>query len=566
MDSVAKKISFIKHFETGREIPAAKNTPELLEQHKAATGGHKYFRFPPEPNGYLHIGHAKSMRLNFGEAALNDGRCYLRYDDTNPEAESQEYIDAIKEMVLWMGWKPDWITFTSDYFDKLYEFALVLIKKGLAYVDDSTKEEIKKQREERIDSPCRSRPVEENLRLFEDMRRGRFDEGAVTLRLKMDMQHDNPNMRDVIAYRIKYCAHPHIGDKWCIYPSYDYTHCIIDSLENIDYSLCTLEFEIRRESYFWVLEALDLYRPFVWEFSRLNVTGTLLSKRKINALVRHGIVRGFDDPRLLTLSGLRRRGYTPAAINDFIDLVGVSRNQNVIDIKMLEHVLRQTLDVSVPRRFGVVNPIRVVVKNLPAGYRKDYEGCNHPKQPEMGNRIITFTNEFFIEGSDFREVDDKKFFGLAPNPEKIVGLKYGPNITYVSHEKNADTGAITVIYVNADMEKTGKPKTHIHWVAADTAVPVELRLYDPLLTDDKAAIEADFMQYINPNSEKICKGFVEPSLKGAELRSSYQFERVGYFTVDQDTKPGQLVFNRIISLKEDSEISELRGDKKEEKK
>jgi glutaminyl-tRNA synthetase len=551
---VAKKVSNLKTFESGRWVQGVDNTPELTAAHLAFTQGKPHFRFPPEPNGYLHIGHAKSMKLNFGEAAANEGKCYLRYDDTNPEAESIEYIEAIKEMALWMGWKPDMITFTSDYFDKLYEFAIVLIKRGLAYVDHSTKDEIKKQREDRVDSPWRNRPLEENLKLFDDMTKGKYDESGATLRLKMNMQHDNPNMRDVIAYRIKYCPHPHIGDKWCIYPSYDYTHCIIDSLENIDYSLCTLEFEIRRESYYWVLEALGLYRPHVWEFSRLNVTGSLLSKRKINALVVKGIVRGFDDPRLLTLAGLRRRGYTPEAINEFCDLVGVTRVQNVIDIKMLEFVLRQNLDANVPRRFGLIKPLRVVVKNYAASERKSYEAQNHPKRAELGTRPLFFQNEFFIDYSDFREVDDKKYYGLAPNPAKAVGLKFGPNVSCVSYDKDAETGEVTCVYVEVDLEKKVKPKTHIHWLAKDNAIPAEIRLYEPLLTDDRAAIEPDFIKYVNPQSENVMKGLVEADLARAPIRSSYQFERVGYFTVDQDTKPGEkLVFNRIISLKEDAD-------------
>lgn len=300
---VKKDLSILK---TGRPVPGYTNSDEVAKAHLERTGGKPYFRFPPEPNGFLHIGHAKSMNLNFGCAEAHSGSCYLRYDDTNPETEEQVYIDAIEEMARWMGWKPTWVTFSSDHFDKLYEFAIQLIKEGKAYVDHSTADELKKQREERVDSPWRDRSVEENLKHFELMRTGRYAEGAATLRVKIDMKHDNPNMRDFIAYRVKYCPHPHVGDKWCIYPSYDYTHCLIDSIEDIDFSLCTLEFETRRESYFWLLDQLNLWKPNVWEFSRLNVTGSLLSKRKINALVKKGIVRGFDDPRLLTLAGMRR--------------------------------------------------------------------------------------------------------------------------------------------------------------------------------------------------------------------------------------------------------------------
>ena len=538
----------LAQLQSGRPVPGCTNTAELTKEHVAFTKGKPFFRFPPEPNGFLHIGHAKSMNLNFGGAKAYGGFCYLRYDDTNPETEEQVYIDAIEEMARWMGWAPDAITFTSDHFQTLYDFAIKLIKKGKAYVDHSTSEMIRKQREEKTNSPWRDRPIDESLKLFEYMRQGRYAEGEATLRLKMDMQADNPNLRDVIAYRVKYHAHPHVGDKWCIYPSYDYTHCIIDAIENIDYSLCTLEFEIRRESYFWVLEELGLFRPHVWEFSRLNVTGSLLSKRKINALVHKGIVRGFDDPRLLTLAGMRRRGYTPQSINNFVGLVGITRSMNVIDIKMLENCLREDLDEHVDRRFGLLSPVLVEVVNWKGS--KPVTAPNHPKK-EDSTRVVPFTHQFFIDGSDFREVDDNpKYYGLAPG--KTVGLKYTGNVTCKSFEKDA-AGKVTKILVDVDFDRAVKPKTNISWVSVDHAVPVELRLYTYLLTDDRAAIDPDFLQYIDPNSEQVARGVVEKDVSAMPNRTTVQFERFGYFTVDQDTTKDALVMNRVISLKEDKE-------------
>ncbi|EPY19032.1 glutaminyl-tRNA synthetase [Strigomonas culicis] len=456
----------LKVLQSGRPVPGYSNPPELMEAHLKRTGGHPYFRFPPEPNGFLHIGHAKSMNLNFGSALAHDGKCYLRYDDTNPEAEEQVYIDAIQEMVAWMGWKPDWITFSSDYFDQLHEFAIQLIKNGKAYVDHSTQQQLKEQRELRVNSPWRDRAVAENLLLFEHMRQGRYAEGEATLRVKADMQHDNPNMRDFIAYRVKYVAHPHIKDKWCIYPSYDYTHCLIDALEDVDYSLCTLEFETRRESYFWLLEQLNLYRPHVWEFSRLNVTGTLLSKRKINVLVKKGIVRGFNDPRLMTLAGMRRRGYTPKAINKFCDLIGITRSMNVIQNAMLENSLREDLDERCERRMIIPDPIKVVVDNWQG--EKEVECANHPRFPELGSRKLKFTNIFYIDRSDFHTEDDNpKFYGLAPGP-RAVGLKYSGNIVCKSFEADKN-GRPFLIHVDIDFERTTKPKTNITWSPRLTA-------------------------------------------------------------------------------------------------
>ncbi|EKG01959.1 glutaminyl-tRNA synthetase, putative [Trypanosoma cruzi] len=540
----------LRLLQTGRPVAGYSNTPELLEKHHALTGGKPYFRFPPEPNGFLHIGHAKSMNLNFGCAVAHGGKCYLRYDDTNPETEEQVYIDAIQEMVRWMGWKPDWITFSSDYFQQLYDFAIQLIKTGKAYVDHSTADEIKKQRESREESPWRNRSIEENLLHFEYMRQGRYAEGEATLRVKIDMKSDNPNMRDFIAYRVKFSAHPHAKDKWCIYPSYDYTHCLVDSLEDIDYSLCTLEFETRRESYFWLLEQLNLWRPFVWEFSRLNVTGSLLSKRKINVLVKKGIVRGFDDPRLLTLAGMRRRGYTPEAINRFCDHVGITRSMNVIQSSMLEHILRDDLDERTERRLMIVDPVKVVIDNWDG--EMEVMCPNHPRKPDLESRKVLFTKTFYIDRSDFRTEDNNsKFYGLAPGP-RPVGLKYSGNIICRGYECDA-AGRPSLIHVEVDFGRTTKPKTNITWVSEKYAIPVEFRLYGDLLKDDRAAIDPEFLKYINSDSEQVQQGYAEPEIQNAKVFESVQAERFGYFVVDPDTRPGHLVMNRVLTLKEDKE-------------
>lgn len=552
----------LKVLQTGRPVPGCENSSELLAAHKKRTDGKPYFRFPPEPNGFLHIGHAKSMNLNFGSAQAHSGKCYLRYDDTNPEAEEQVYIDAIQEMVRWMGWSPDRITFSSDYFDQLYEFAIRLIKDGKAYVDHSTPDQLKQQRELREDSPWRDRSVEENLFLFNHMRQGRYAEGEATLRVKADMKSDNPNMRDFIAYRVKYVEHPHIKDKWCIYPSYDYTHCLIDSLEDIDYSLCTLEFETRRESYFWLLEQLHLWRPHVWEFSRLNVTGSLLSKRKINVLVKKDIVRGFDDPRLLTLAGMRRRGYTPQAINRFCDLVGITRSMNVIQMAMLENCLREDLDERCERRQLIVDPIKVVVDNWKG--EVEVECPNHPRKPELGFRKVKFTNEFYVDRSDFCiENDNAKFYGLVPGP-RPVGLKYCGNI--VCHGFECDqVGKPVLLHVDIDFDRQVKPKTNISWVSTAYCTPVDVRHYTPLLKDERAAIDPEFLKFIDECSETITRGVVEQGVEGLKPFESIQAERFGYYVIDPDTRPGALVMNRILGLREDKEKVEARPDPRKKK-
>jgi glutaminyl-tRNA synthetase len=538
-----------------RELESAKNSERLLEEYRKATGGVVMTRFPPEPNGFLHIGHAKAMNLSFGYAQDMGGHTYLRYDDTNPEKEEKVYFDSIKEMVEWLGFKPFKITHTSDYFQQMYDFAIKLIKEGKAYVDLQSKEEIKRQRDARINSPYRDTPVEQNLKLFEDMRKGKFEEGKAVLRVKIDMQHNNPNMRDFIAYRIKYTPHPKTGDKWCIYPSYDYSHCIVDSLEWITHSLCTLEFEIRRDSYYWLLEALDIYRPHVYEFSRLNVTTALLSKRKILKLVKEGIIRGWDDPRVLTLAGLRRRGYTPEAIKSFCDDVGVTRTQNIIPIERLEESLRQDLDLRCDRVFCVLDPLKVVITNYPEDKVEIVKAPNHPTIKERGFRDMPFSRIIYIDRTDFREQDSKNYYGLALNKE--VGLKYAYNITCTDIIKDKN-GNIVELRATVDLEKKNKPKGHIHWIAQPAPgkepLKCEVRLYEKLFTGEVEKAGDDWINMINKNSEIIMpNAYIESTFaqdpEKRKVYAKYQFERIGYFSVDQDTTENHLVFNRAVELK-----------------
>jgi len=545
-----------------RFLETAVNPADLLQKHKQETGGKIMTRFPPEPNGFLHIGHAKAMNLSFGYAMSEGGCTYLRYDDTNPEKEEKIYFDSIKEMMEWMGFKPWKITYTSDYMDQMYEFAIQLIKEGKAYVDFSSKQEIHDQRENKIESKYRNTTPEENLKRFEDMKKGLYEEGAAVLRVKIDMHSDNYNMRDFIAYRIKYTAHPHQGDKWCIYPTYDFSHCIVDSLENITHSLCTLEFENRRDSYYWLLAALNLYRPHVYEFSRLNITTALLSKRRVLALVKKNTIRSWDDPRVLTLAGLRRRGYTPEAIRAFCDDVGVSRNENLIPIERLEQSLRMDLDDRVNRVFAVVEPLRVVLTNYDANKVEYVEARNHPKYADRGSRKLPFSKVLYIEKSDFREVDSADYYGLAPN--KTVGLRYAPCNLHCDKVIRDESGNIVELQCTADFEKTTKPKTYIHWLAQSAPgvdpLRAELRLYEKLFTvDDLDAVGEKWMDYINPKSEVVIENaFVDPYFsdpKNAAVYEKYQFERVGFFVVDQDTpKTGKLVFNRSVTLKVDPKL------------
>ena len=555
-----------------RDMKSSLNPPELLKKHLEFTKGKIYTRFPPEPNGYLHLGHAKAMRFDFGQAEKAGGYTYLRLDDTNPEKETKEYIDSIKENCEWLGYKPFKVTYASDYFDDLYRIAVQLIKEGKAYVDDLPKAVISEYRTQKKDSPYRNRTVEENLKLFEQMRQGRFEEKEKCLRLKIDMKHDNPCMRDPVAYRIKYVPHPHAGDKWCIYPTYDFTHCLNDSLENITHSLCTLEFEIRRDSYYWLLEAAHMYRPFVWEFSRLNVTHIVVSKRKLIQLVTSHTTNGWDDPRMPTINGLRRRGYTADSINKFVDSVGVTRrgNENIISIKLLENAIKTDLDTKAPRTMAVINPLKVVLTNLNENVVIDTP--LFPKLKEKGGvRKVTLTKTIFIESNDFKEkVDNNKkpFFGLTPEQE--VGLKYAGAIklTEIKKDPNGKILELHCTYDSSPKKTTGR----IHWISDVDSTTAELRLYDYLfLSDDpfhanEEGVSHDPMDDVNPNSlvTKYHSLVNKELCKNCKSGDHFQFERLGYFVVDPDTEgnKGRYVFNLTVDLG-DGKMDEIKMIKEE---
>jgi len=527
--------------------------------------GRVHTRFPPEPNGYLHIGHAKSICLNFGVAAEYGGLSNLRFDDTNPSKEEQEYVNSIQEDVRWLGF--DWedrLYYASDYFDQLYDYALRLIKEGKAYVCDLTAEEIREYRgtltEPGRESPYRNRSVEENLDLFERMRAGEFPDASRTLRAKIDMSSPNITLRDPVLYRILDVPHHRTGDKWRIYPMYDFTHCLSDSIEGITHSLCTLEFENNRPLYDWVLDQLDVYHPQQIEFARLNLSYTVLSKRKLLQLVQDGIVDGWDDPRMPTLSGLRRRGYSPQAIRDFCAHIGVSKTNSVIDIALLEHFIRKDLNQRAPRVFGIMSPLRVVITNYPEGQVEDLEAINNPEDETMGTRKVPFSRVIYIEQDDFREVPPPKYRRLTPGRE--VRLRYGYFITCVDVIKDPDTGEVVEIHCTYDPETRGgnapdgrKVKATLHWLSAEHAMPIEVRLYDRLFkTSNPDDVEPgkDFKSNINPDSLEILEGsFVEQSMANASPGITYQFERQGYFCVDPSpSKDGKLVFNRTIALRD----------------
>jgi glutaminyl-tRNA synthetase len=527
--------------------------------------GRVHTRFPPEPNGYLHIGHAKSICLNFGVAAEYGGISNLRFDDTNPSKEETEYAESIQEDVQWLGF--DWddrLYYASDYFDQLYEYAVQLIKKGKAYVCDLSTDEIRAYRgtltEPGTNSPYRDRSIEENLDLFERMRASEFADGLRTLRAKIDMASPNITMRDPVLYRIMNVPHYRTSDRWVIYPTYDFTHCLSDSIEGITHSLCTLEFENNRPLYDWVLDQLQVYHPQQIEFARLNLSYTVLSKRKLLQLVEDGIVDGWDDPRMPTLSGLRRRGYTPQAIRDFCHHIGVSKTNSIIDIALLEHFIRKDLNQRAPRVFGVLRPLRVVITNYPEGQVEELEAVNNPEDESMGTRKVPFSRVLYIEQDDFREVPPPKYRRLIPGRE--VRLRYGYFITCVDVIKDEKTGEIVELHCTYDPETKGgsapdgrKVKATLHWVSAAHAVEVETRLYDRLfLTNNPDDVEEglDFKSNLNPNSLEILDGcFVEQSLAGASPGRTYQFERQGYFCVDPiASQNGKLVFNRTISLRD----------------
>jgi glutaminyl-tRNA synthetase len=520
-------------------------------------------RFPPEPNGYLHIGHAKAICLDFGLAAEFGGHTNLRFDDTNPEKEEVEYVDSIKEDVKWLGFQWDGLFYASDYFDQLYAWAIQLIKAGKAYVDDLSADDIRKYRgtltEPGKESPFRNRSVEENLALFERMRAGEFPDGSRTLRAKIDMASPNFNLRDPVMYRIVHADHHRTGSKWRIYPLYDFAHGQSDSLERVTHSMCTLEFEDHRPLYNWFIEQLGIFPTQQIEFDRLNLTYTLLSKRKLLQLVREGRVSGWDDPRMPTLSGLRRRGYTPEAIRNFCGAIGVSKTTGSIELAMLEHFVREDLNKRAPRAMAVLHPLKVVIDNYPENQTEEMDAVNNPEDASAGSRKIPFSRELYIEQDDFREVPPPKYFRLSPGRE--VRLRYGYFVTCKSVVKN-DKGEVVEVHCTYDPATRGgnnppdgrKVKSTIHWVSAAHAVNAEVRIYENLFTkEDPNQTEAgqDFTANLNPNSLEVLTGCkLEPSLASAAPGSRYQFERLGYFCVDPDSSPGKLVFNRTVALKD----------------
>ncbi len=594
-----------------REIEWAINSPSLLQAHKDFNGPIIRTRFPPEPNGYLHIGHAKSMNMNFSLAFEKLGvppenrRTIFRYDDTNPDAESEEYIDSIQRDLEWLGWEPERTTYSSDNFQSLYELAIQLIKKGLAYVCDMTKAEVEAQRElawKRVNArntgkdpdveapipspdilPGRNRntSVERNLELFEKMKLGIFEEGSYTLRLKMDFESPNPNMYDLVAYRIKYTKHPHSGDGWCIYPAYDFTHGICDSIEHIDYSICTLEFESRREPYFWILWALDLYRPQVYEMSRLNIEYTVLSKRRLIKLVTNNYVRGWDDPRMPTVSGLRRRGYTKEILNSFCNDVGATRATNLVEMEKLFQTARVNLSETSRRAMAVLDPVKIVITNfkdqvasLKEGESLTYEVQNSPTDATLGSHTVTLTDTIYIDSTDFRLQDSASYYGLTT--KQAVGLKYNGG-TLFCDEVVQDNGKVIELKCHLESrDDTNKPKSYITWVPKD-GISCEVRVYNHLFVVPEPSDRWE--EELNSNSEIVyANAIVDPSVREVVdakhvnkwiSNKAFQFERIGYFVVDVDTKyestknEGPLVFNRTVSLKEEREKKEM-TDKEEE--
>lgn len=527
-------------------------------------GGRVHTRFPPEPNGYLHIGHAKAIWLDFGLAEEFGGLYNLRFDDTNPSKEEVEYVEAIKEDIRWLGF--DWEDreyYASDYFEQLYEYAVQLIKKGKAYVDSLSADEIREYRgtltEPGRNSPYRDRSVEENLDLFERMRAGEFPDGAHVLRAKIDMASPNINMRDPVMYRIIHAAHHRTGDKWCIYPMYDFAHGQSDSIEGITHSLCDIAYEDHRPLYDWFLDQLGIYHPQQIEFARLDLNYTILSKRKLRQLVERGDVAGWDDPRMPTLSGLRRRGYTPEAIRDFIERIGVAKKESLVDVALLDHCVREDLNLRAPRVMAVLRPLRVVIENYPEDRVEEMEAINNPEDESAGTRVLPFSRVLYIEQDDFREDPPKKWFRLAPGRE--VRLKHGYYIKCVDMVKDERTGQVVELRCTYDPETRGgwsadgrKVRGTLHWVSAAHALDAEVRLYDYLFTEpDPENVEggADFKDYLNPDSLEVltaCK--VEPGLAGAAPGSRCQFLRHGYFVVDPDSSAEKLVFNRTVSLRD----------------
>ncbi|TDB61850.1 glutamine--tRNA ligase/YqeY domain fusion protein [Arundinibacter roseus] len=516
-------------------------------------------RFPPEPNGYLHIGHAKSICLNFGMAQKYGGATNLRFDDTNPATEDVEYVDSIKYDVQWLGF--NWVQelYASDYFGQLYQFAVELIKKGLAYVDDSSAEEIAAMKgtptEPGTDSPYRSRSVEENLALFEEMRQGKCAEGSRVLRAKIDMAAPNMHLRDPLMYRIKYARHHRTGDTWCIYPMYDFAHGQSDAIEKITHSICTLEFIPHRPLYEWFIENLSIFPSKQYEFARLNLTYTVMSKRKLLQLVNEKHVSGWNDPRMPTISGLRRRGYTPESIRNFCDRIGIAKRDNLIDMSLLEFCIREDLNKKALRRMVVLDPIKVVITNFPEGKVEPCPSENNPEAPETGNREMPFTRELYIEQEDFMENPPKKYFRLAPG--QMVRLKSAYIIKCEEVIKNSDDTIQEIRCTYIENSKSGQDESGInvkgtlHWVSAAEAVPVEIRLYDRLFkVEDPSSESGDFKEYLNPESLTVITGYAEPALREAQPGESFQFLRKGYFCTDEESTTEKLIFNRTVTLRD----------------
>lgn len=551
---------------TGKESPLKTNFIHQQIEKELAEGKHTSIltRFPPEPNGYLHIGHAKSICLNFGTAEKYGGLTNLRFDDTNPEKEEDEYVQSIMEDVRWLGF--DWgnrLYYASDYFGKLYDFAIKLIKEGKAYVDDQDAETISEQKgtptRPGTESPFRNRTVEENLRLFGMMKKGEFDEGACVLRARIDMTSPNMHMRDPILYRILKTPHHRTGDQWVIYPMYDFAHGQCDYWEGITHSVCTLEFEVHRPLYDWFIDQLmdSDYRPRQIEFARLNLTYTVMSKRKLLELVKNNYVNGWDDPRMPTISGMRRRGYTPASVRNFAERVGVTKVEGISDVSLLEHSVRDDLNKTAFRVMGVLDPLKVTITNYPEDLCEEVEAINNPEDPAAGTRMVPFCRELFIERDDFMENPPNKFYRLSPGKE--VRFRYAYFVTCREVVKDSEGNVVELLCTYDPASKGGnspdgrKVKSTIHWVSARHAITAEVRLYDRLFTieDLSEEKESDFKEFLNPESLVVKPAcFVEPSVKNAPALSHYQFERVGYFNVDPDSKPEKMVFNRTVALKD----------------
>lgn len=547
MESISTSSNFIKNI--------------VIEDLQSGKRKEVITRFPPEPNGYLHIGHAKSIVLNFELADEFKGRTHLRFDDTNPVKEDTEYVESIEEDVRWLGFQWEDLFFASDYFETMYEKAILLIEKGLAYVDDLSAEEIKEYRgtlkEPGKESPYRNRTVEENLDLFQRMRNGEFKDGEKVLRAKIDMASPNINMRDPIIYRIAHASHHNTGDKWCIYPMYDYAHPIEDAVENITHSICTLEFEDHRPLYDWVVRECEMdSQPQQIEFARLNMTNTVMSKRKLKLLVDEKVVDGWDDPRMPTIAGLRRKGFTPEAIRNFCRAIGVSKANSLVDAQMLDHFIREDLNTKAPRTMGVLEPLKLIITNYPEDMSEMLEIENNQDDPSMGTRQVPFSRELYIERDDFMEDPPKKYFRLFPGNEVRLKGAYFVKCTDFVKDENGNVIEVHCTYDPETKSGSGftgrKVKGTIHWVDAKSAVPAEFRLYEPLILDEEGKT---FLDAINPNSLKVLMGFVEPNMKDVKPLEKFQFFRHGYFSVDTKyTTAEKLVFNRIVSLKSSFKI------------